>query len=314
MFLAAGRPVPDHDYYDDWPLTENGVGSVRQFLSDAEAILADPPTLAGRRIAIVTGTRMGEVMAAAACAAGVGHGRGDRADRRGEPALRAHGDHRGAAGGRRHAGRPGRRGPFDGVLIPAETLNDDQVFIDSLPFDGAGIAVGAPGGTRVRAFGRAGRAVSRPLPSVAVVGRPNVGKSTLFNRVVGKRLAIVEDTPGVTRDRNFARGSGPGREFYIVDTGGLEPDVDEPMAAAIRRQVEAALAEAEVIAFVVDTKAGVQPLDLKIADILRKTGSRWCWWSTRWTTCPRTWATWTSGSWVSGEPQPRERAVGEGLG
>ena len=113
--------------------------------------------------------------------------------------------------------------------------------------------------------------MSRPLPSVAVVGRPNVGKSTLFNRVVGRRQAIVEDTPGVTRDRNFARGEWAGREFYIVDTGGLEPDVDEPMAAAIRRQVEAALAEAEVIAFVVDTKAGVQPLDLKIADILRKT-------------------------------------------
>ncbi len=113
--------------------------------------------------------------------------------------------------------------------------------------------------------------MSRALPSVAVVGRPNVGKSTLFNRVIGRRLAIVEDTPGVTRDRNFARGEWNGREFYIVDTGGLEPDVDEPMAAAIRRQVEAALAEAEVIAFVVDTQAGVHPLDLKIAGILRKT-------------------------------------------
>lgn len=113
--------------------------------------------------------------------------------------------------------------------------------------------------------------MSRPLPSIAVVGRPNVGKSTLFNRVVGKRLAIVEDTPGVTRDRHFARGEWAGREFYIVDTGGLEPDVDEPMAAAIRRQVEAALAEAQVIAFVVDNKAGVHPLDQKIAGILRKT-------------------------------------------
>ncbi|NIP78641.1 MAG: ribosome biogenesis GTPase Der, partial [Gemmatimonadetes bacterium] len=113
--------------------------------------------------------------------------------------------------------------------------------------------------------------MSRALPSVAVVGRPNVGKSTLFNRVVGRRQAIVEDTPGVTRDRNFARAEWAGREFYIVDTGGLEPDVNEPLAAAIRRQVEAALQEAEVIAFVVDTRAGVQPLDLKIADLLRKT-------------------------------------------
>jgi GTP-binding protein len=105
---------------------------------------------------------------------------------------------------------------------------------------------------------------------VAVVGRPNVGKSTLFNRFIGRRQAIVVDTPGVTRDRNFARADWAGRDFYVVDTGGLEPDVDEPMAAAVRRQVEAALAEAEVVAFVVDTRAGVQPLDLKIADLLRK--------------------------------------------
>ncbi|MFP4624365.1 MAG: ribosome biogenesis GTPase Der [Gemmatimonadota bacterium] len=113
--------------------------------------------------------------------------------------------------------------------------------------------------------------MSRPLPSVAVVGRPNVGKSTLFNRVVGRRQAIVEDTPGVTRDRNFARGEWAGREFFIVDTGGLEPDVNEPLAVAIRRQVEAALAEAQVIAFVVDNQAGVHPLDLKIAERLRRT-------------------------------------------
>jgi GTPase len=112
--------------------------------------------------------------------------------------------------------------------------------------------------------------VSRALPSVAVVGRPNVGKSTLFNRVVGRRLAIVEDVPGVTRDRNFARAEWAGREFYAIDTGGLEVDTDEPMAAAIRRQVEAALAEAHVIAFVVDGKAGVHPRDQKIAELLQR--------------------------------------------
>jgi GTPase len=113
--------------------------------------------------------------------------------------------------------------------------------------------------------------VSRALPSVAVIGRPNVGKSTLFNRVIGQRQAIVQDVPGVTRDRNFARAEWAGREFYIIDTGGLEVDTDEPMAAAIRRQVEAALDEAHVVAFVVDGKAGVQPLDQKIAGFLRKT-------------------------------------------
>jgi GTPase len=113
--------------------------------------------------------------------------------------------------------------------------------------------------------------MSRSLPSVAVVGRPNVGKSTFFNRIVGRRQAIVQDVPGVTRDRNFARAEWAGREFYAVDTGGLEVDTKEPMSLAIRRQVEAAMEEAQVVAFVVDAKAGVQPLDLKIADLLRKT-------------------------------------------
>ncbi len=112
--------------------------------------------------------------------------------------------------------------------------------------------------------------MSRALPSVAVVGRPNVGKSTLFNRIVGRRQAIVQDVPGVTRDRNFARGEWAGHEFYVVDTGGLEVDSDEPMAKAIRRQVLAAMEEAQVIAFVVDGKAGVQPLDHRIAELLRR--------------------------------------------
>jgi GTPase len=113
--------------------------------------------------------------------------------------------------------------------------------------------------------------MSRALPSVAVVGRPNVGKSTFFNRVVGRRQAIVQDVPGVTRDRNFARADWAGHEFYVIDTGGLEVDTDEPMAAAIRRQVMAALEEAEAVLFVVDGKAGVHPLDQRIAELLRST-------------------------------------------
>jgi GTPase len=111
--------------------------------------------------------------------------------------------------------------------------------------------------------------VSRALPSVAVVGRPNVGKSTLFNRVIGRRQAIVQDVPGVTRDRNFARADWGGHEFYVIDTGGLDVDSHEPMAAAIRRQVLAALEEAQVVVFVVDGRAGVHPLDQRIADLLR---------------------------------------------
>lgn len=112
----------------------------------------------------------------------------------------------------------------------------------------------------------------RELPAVAVVGRPNVGKSTFFNRVLGQRLAIVEDVPGVTRDRNFARAEWAGRPFYLVDTGGIETDTDEPMAVAIRQQVLAAIEEADVLVFMVDGKVGVHPMDERIAEMLRRSG------------------------------------------
>jgi GTP-binding protein len=113
--------------------------------------------------------------------------------------------------------------------------------------------------------------VRRGLPVVAVVGRPNVGKSTLFNRILGERRAIVEDTPGVTRDRNFARAEWGGHTFYLVDTGGLEPGREEALVIAIRDQVEAALAEADVIVFLVDAQTGPHADDETIADMLRKT-------------------------------------------
>jgi GTP-binding protein len=115
--------------------------------------------------------------------------------------------------------------------------------------------------------------VKRGLPVVAVVGRPNVGKSTFFNRVLGERRAIVEDTPGVTRDRNFARAEWGGHTFFLVDTGGLEPGATEAMSVAIRDQVDAALAEADVILFVVDGKTGPQPDDETIAARLRRTNT-----------------------------------------
>jgi len=109
--------------------------------------------------------------------------------------------------------------------------------------------------------------VSRP--TVAIVGRPNVGKSTLFNRVVGGRPAIVSERPGTTRDRHFGEAEWQGRRFWVVDTGGLVPDSDEPMDKAIRRQVDFALAEADVVLFVADGRAGVHPVDRAIADRLR---------------------------------------------
>jgi GTPase len=106
---------------------------------------------------------------------------------------------------------------------------------------------------------------------VAVVGRPNVGKSTFFNRILGERRAIVEDVPGVTRDRNFARAEWAGHTFYLVDTGGLEPDSEEEMPVAIRRQIEAALAEADVIVFLVDGRTGPHADDVGVAAMLRRT-------------------------------------------
>jgi GTP-binding protein len=109
-------------------------------------------------------------------------------------------------------------------------------------------------------------------PVVAVVGRPNVGKSTFFNRVLGQRRAIVEDTPGVTRDRNFARAEWAGRAFFLVDTGGIELDDEDVMPAAVRRQVMAAVDEADVIVFLVDGQAGPHPVDFRIAEILRRAG------------------------------------------
>ena len=108
------------------------------------------------------------------------------------------------------------------------------------------------------------------LPVVAVVGRPNVGKSTFFNRVLGQRLAIVEDRPGVTRDRNFARADWNGRQFYIVDTGGMVEGSDEPMDRLIRQQVVVAIEEADVVVLMVDGKEGPNPLDYSVAERLRR--------------------------------------------
>ncbi|HEV2145857.1 MAG TPA: ribosome biogenesis GTPase Der [Longimicrobiaceae bacterium] len=109
------------------------------------------------------------------------------------------------------------------------------------------------------------------LPVVAVVGRPNVGKSTFFNRILGQRLAIVEDHPGVTRDRNFARTEWNGRQFYLVDTGGMVENSDEPMDRLIRQQVLTAIDEADVVVQLVDGKAGPHPLDYEVAEYLRRT-------------------------------------------
>lgn len=110
--------------------------------------------------------------------------------------------------------------------------------------------------------------------TVAIVGRPNVGKSTLFNRLVGKRIALVDDTPGVTRDRREAEGRIADLRFRVLDTAGYEDVTDGSLEDRMRQQTEAAIAEADVILFMYDSRAGVVPLDQRFAQVLRKAGKK----------------------------------------
>ena len=109
-------------------------------------------------------------------------------------------------------------------------------------------------------------------PVVAVVGRPNVGKSTLFNALAGSRISIVEDTPGVTRDRIYADVNWLNYQFTLVDTGGIEPETDDLILSRMREQAETAIMTAEVILFLTDVRQGLVDADYKVADMLRKSG------------------------------------------
>lgn len=110
------------------------------------------------------------------------------------------------------------------------------------------------------------------LPVVAVVGRPNVGKSTLFNKLIGKRLSIVEDTPGVTRDRIYSKCEWRSREFMVVDTGGIESNTDDVILSQMRKQAEIAIERADVIVLVTDIRCGVTASDHDVANMLLKSG------------------------------------------
>jgi GTP-binding protein len=114
--------------------------------------------------------------------------------------------------------------------------------------------------------------MTEKLPSLVIVGRPNVGKSTLFNRLTGTRRSIVTDMPGITRDRIYGRGVWSGRVFEVVDTGGLIPEDKATIPREILRQADVAIAEATKILLVVDARAGVTPLDAELARRLRRTG------------------------------------------
>ncbi|MFY7923173.1 MAG: ribosome biogenesis GTPase Der [Gemmatimonas sp.] len=113
------------------------------------------------------------------------------------------------------------------------------------------------------------------LPVVAIVGRPNVGKSHLFNRIIGEATAIVSDEAGTTRDRHFGRAEWAGHDFWLVDTGGLVEDSNLPMDVAIRRQVMEAIDEADLLLFICDARVGVHPSDARIMDLLRNAQKPW---------------------------------------
>ena len=117
-----------------------------------------------------------------------------------------------------------------------------------------------------------GDEITMALPVVAVVGRPNVGKSTLFNKLIGQRLSIVEDTPGVTRDRIYAKGEWRDRSFMLVDTGGIETVTDDVILKQMRRQAELAIERADVIVLVTDVRCGVTADDSAVASMLQKSG------------------------------------------
>src|SRR5210317_1832323 len=106
---------------------------------------------------------------------------------------------------------------------------------------------------------------------VAIVGRPNVGKSTLYNRLIGERQAIIDNVSGVTRDRIYGPCEWNGRQFTVIDTGGFVKGSDDVFEAAIRSQVQIAIEEADIIVFMTDVTTGITDLDADIADILRKT-------------------------------------------
>ncbi len=108
-----------------------------------------------------------------------------------------------------------------------------------------------------------------PMPLVAIIGRPNVGKSTLFNKILGAKTAIVDDVPGVTRDRNYADATYRERKFRLVDTGGLDLSASDGMLALIRRQSEIAIAEADILIFLLDGRSGLTPPDHEVVRLLR---------------------------------------------
>ena len=172
----------------------------------------------------------------------------------------------------------------DEILIPgAMLMADEDVFLDDMTLEALSAALGfrqnacrkmpaASCGTysaRCRKrYSKGGNGMSKPI--VAIVGRPNVGKSTLFNKLIGQRLSIVEDTPGVTRDRIFGECEWKNRRFSLVDTGGIEPESKDVILSQMRAQAQIAIDSADVIIFVTDVRTGMVATDLNIAQMLQR--------------------------------------------
>ena len=273
LYLRAGVELPPASDYDGFEQVENGVGAVRyleqRISEEAEAIGG----WTGRRIGVFTGTSMGKLMPQLLRPLEAGNRSELRA-----PCPREHRVRR----FRYHRGPPAGPGVLRGAPAGRAT--------------GPGAPTGRVGERRrrlhrrhvLRRCRRRQRDRSpavQPLhrralrghgivskPTVAIVGRPNVGKSTLFNRILGGRPAIVSERPGTTRDRNFGEAEWQGRAFWLIDTGGLIPESRDQMDRAILAQVQLAVAQADLILLVVDGKEGLHPVDEEIAGLLRKLG------------------------------------------
>lgn len=150
--------------------------------------------------------------------------------------------------------------------------------------------------------------------TVAIVGRPNVGKSTLFNRIVGGRPAIVHDQPGSTRDRHFGRAEWNGKPFWLVDTGGWLVGADDALNKAIRRQIQLAIGEADLILFVVDTREGVHPADQAVAEVLSPHRNRVILVANKADSLPRETSHLAFHELGLGDPQPVSAAIGKSTG
>ena len=304
LYLQAGEPLPPAEWYGEFEQRENGVGAVRYLQTRIAAAASGFRDLAGKRIGVVTGTAMAPLMPQVLEPLAAATGARFEIVALENTLFGSSVTTAGLLPGDAFRRALEHRGDLDLALLPAEAVNDDMLFMDDL--DGHDLAAQLPmpmrlsydfvdalanwmreavrrndGPMSIRAIRpayrptgdrRGDRMTDRGAPTVAIIGRPNVGKSTLFNRLIGGRVAIVDAEPGVTRDRNFAAAEWNGRRFWLVDTGGLVPGAEDALNRAVRAQVELAIGESDVLLFLVDVDAGVHPADLEIAETVRKAG------------------------------------------